>query len=305
MELIARDIVIPHPRTEIKIVAMGCVQHGAAGCDERLAQFWYDYILRTPHAYVILGGDLVDSIHEKDRRYAEQEVAEWCLGTKANRAKWGSTLIDRQYRYALKKWEPLAKAGKILWIHKGNHEEKLVATASRDLTLDWCRALKVPYAGLAALSLLRVKHVKRRHESEARFSVSFFSQHGGGGAQSDGGIINKAGGMLAAWDVDVALMWHLHRKTHLTRRMLGITRSLRRAVRDRVGAVCGTFLDGHCEGVDSYAELKGYPPVVTGPLVIHIRQEDGFKTLLSDPGRATSFVRLWVSDAVRGGQDGV
>jgi hypothetical protein len=279
-------------RDQVKIVAMGCTHHGAAGADEKLAAFWYDRVLNSPNTYVIFGGDMVDSIHEKDRRYAEQEVAGWCIGTPANRKRWGGTLIDRQFRYAMEKWRPLAEAGKILWLHTGNHEEKLVASASRDLTLDWSRELNVPYAGLAALSRLTVQRA-----GGSSYGVSFFTQHGGGGAQTDGAVMNKATALLSGYDVDVALMWHLHKKAHMTKRMLGITDTGRRRIRDRVGAVCGAFLDGHCEGIVSYAELKGYLPTALGPVVIHMKREIG-NIPKGDPQRASGYTRIWISDAI-------
>lgn len=294
MQLIQRAIRVSSLREQIKIVAMGCTHHGAAGADERLADFWYERILRNANTYAIFGGDMVDSIHEKDKRYAESEVADWCLGTRANRARWGGTLIDRQFHYALEKWRPLAQAGKILWIHAGNHEEKLVATASRDLTLDWCRSLGVPYAGLAALSRLTVARASGHRGS---YTVDFFTHHGGGGAQSDGAVLNKATSLLHGYDVDVALMWHLHKKAHMPKRMLGIADSGRRRIRDRVGAVCGAFLDGHCVGVKSYAELKGYPPVPLGPIVVHMKREIG-NIPKADPQRASAYTRIWISDAI-------
>jgi len=66
MEFIQRRVKASTSRAETKVVAMGCIHHGAAGCDERLADFWYQWILKRPDTYVILGGDLVDSIYEKD-----------------------------------------------------------------------------------------------------------------------------------------------------------------------------------------------------------------------------------------------
>lgn len=293
MQLINREIVVPSLRTEVKIVTMGCTHHGAAGANEQLSGFWYNYVLSHPNTYVIFGGDMVDSIHEKDKRYAEQEVAPWCIGTPSNRQRWGGTLIDRQFRYALEKWRPLAEAGKILWIHAGNHEEKLITTASRDLTLDWSRELKIPYAGLVALSNL----VVRVPTGNGSYRVTFYTMHGGGSAQSDGAVVNKATSMLQGWDVDVALMWHLHKKAHMTKRMLGINEKGRRKTRDRVGAVCGAFLDGHCEGINSYAELKGYPPTALGPLVVHLKREIGRRPE-HDDGRGTGYTRIWISDAV-------
>ena len=297
MELITRRIKATSSRAEVKIVTLGCMHHGAAGCDEKLADFWYKRILDSPDTFCILGGDLVDSIFERDKRYLEEEVAPWCFGN-----KWGGTLIDRQYNYALAKWRPLAEAGKILWIHAGNHEWKLKTQASRDLTLDWARALTsyakdagfpaVPYAGLSALSNLFIE------SAGSSIRVKFFTTHGGGGAQSTGSVINRADSMLNSYDVDVALMWHLHRKQHVEQPLLGITETGKRTVRSRIAAVCGTFLDGNIDGVTGYGELKQYRPSALGPLVVHIKRTHMAGSHREDEKAKSNFIRLWISDAV-------
>lgn len=302
MEFIQRRVKSSTSRSETKIVAMGCIHHGAAGCDEKLADFWYQWILKRPDAFVILGGDLVDAIYEKDRRYLDEEVAQWCFGK-----KWGGTLIDRQYNYALAKWRPLAEAGKILWIHAGNHEWKLKTQASRDLTLDWSRALSeyatakghapIPYAGLSALSNLTVDAGKG-----AAFTVRFFTTHGGGGAQTTGSVINKADSMLNSYAVDVALMWHLHRKQHVEQPLIGITDNGKRTVHNRIAAVCGTFLDGNVEGITGYGELKQYRPSALGPQVIHLKRECLPR---EDGGKQRSYIRIWISDAVESHEEDV
>lgn len=295
MEFINRRIQATTSRAETKIVALGCVHHGAAGCDEKLAAFWYNRILNSPDTYCILGGDLVDSISEKDKRYDEGEVARWCFDR-----QYGGTLIDRQFNYALDKWWPLAKAGKILWIHAGNHEWKLRSTASRDLTLDWARRLRVPYAGLSALSNLFIETKGGTKRGGSSIRVTFYTTHGSGGAQTNGAVMNKVASMLDQYDVDVALMWHLHKRMHIARRAIGITQPDKkqtsdRKIRDRLAAVCGTFLDGHIKDTTGYGELKGYSPIVPGPPVVHIKMDYGPP---DDNGKRGNFTRIWISDAI-------
>lgn len=305
MEVINRRILADRPGDEIKIVGMGCIHYGAAGCDEELADFWLKKVATEPNTYLILGGDLVDAITEKDKRYMEEEAARWCF-----EKKWGGTLADRQWNYAYKKFKPLAEKGKILWLHTGNHEQGLKRYASRDMSLDWARSLRVPYAGLAALSNLVIettrRHTKRIGPAKRAgyyansVRIRFFTQHGGGGAQTAGAIINRVSQMLDRYDVQVALMWHLHRKMHISRRQLTITaaRGGEAGVKplDRIAAICGTFLDGHVEGVASYGELKGYEPIIPGPVVIHIRPDCWDQR---SPLRRGSYSRIWVSDAIR------
>lgn len=305
MHLITREIRIPSHTTEIRIVPLGCTHMGAYGCQQDKVDWWLRYVYERENTYCILLGDLVDSIHEKDKRYNEDEVADWCIGTKANRHRWGNTLIDRQFKFALERFRPLAERGKILWIHAGNHEHKLVTTASRDLTRDWARSLDVPYAGLAALSqlIIRTGDGRKGSSNSGVKRLTFFTTHGGGAAQSNGGVINRVASMLNGYDVDVALMAHLHRSMHVRQVMHSITANGRRKVRERVAAVCGTFLDGHCEGANSYAELKGYNPVALGPPVVHIKRRLRSRVSKGDPDGTTDYTNLWVSDSTRSVDD--
>ena len=290
MEALNVRIRVPTCATEVRLVCMGCIHHGAAGCDEELADFWYDYVRNTPHTYLILGGDLVDSIAEKDKRYLEEEVARWCFDK-----KWGGTLIDRQYHYAAAKWKDLAFAGKILWIHTGNHELALKRYASRDLTLDWSRELGIPYAGYSALGNIIIG------SPQHRYVVSFYSTHGSGASQTSGAVLNTAEAMLNRFDVDLALMWHLHRKMHVASVMLRPSKPVQGTLpqglpRHRIAALCGTFLRGYMPGVTSYSEMKGHRPTPIGPVVIHMKQD---RTHDRKAGIENRYIRLWISDAVR------
>lgn len=243
----------------------------------------------------------MDAIFEKDKRYAEQEVARWCRDR-----KWGGTLIDRQYHYALEKWRPLAEAGKILWMHEGNHEQELRLRASRDLTLDWCRELRIPYAGYQAHANLICRYGKKpppgkQHASSYR--VTFFTTHGSGSAQTPGAKMNKIVSLLHGFDADITLMWHLHDRLGKVYRSEGISEprtGLPPLIRnrDRLTAMCGTFLTRKV-GVTGYGERKGFLPTVPGPTVIHMKYECAPSMLQRRTNRAVApFVRLWYSEAV-------
>ncbi len=299
MELINREVQVATPATEVKIVAMGCIHHGHAGCNERLAQFWYDRVLRSRDTYVILGGDLVDSIFEKDKRYCEGEVAPWC-----REMKWGGTLMDRQFNYALAKWQPLAAAGKILWIHEGNHEQEIRLRASRDMTREWAYRLKVPYAGYSAHSNLVCRYGSKSRGTDTGYRVKFYTTHGSGAAQSHGGKMNKVAAMMDAFDADVCLMWHLHDRMHRLKRSEGIGEprgGLPPVIRnrDRLAAMCGTFLDRK-RGVTNYGERKGFAPIVPGPSVIHLRRDSAPNQRQRQRSRVTYApgTRIWISDAI-------
>ena len=284
MEIVHREVKLSRRHSELKIVAMGCVHHGAAGCDDKLAQFWYDKILQEPDTYAIFGGDMVDGIHEKDKRFTHQECAKWCFD-----GALGGTVIDRQYRYALKKWRPLAEKGKILWLHAGNHEELLWHRfGAPDLTRNWAWELKIPYAGYSALSSLTIHSAGNR---QTRHRVTFYSTHGSGSASTNGAAERRVKKLMDAYAADVYLMWHVHRRVTTAARRIGLTQQRDGAVKmreyDRIGAACGTFLNSHMEGITGYGELAGYEPVIPGPVIVHIKE-----------GANADQLRIWASTAV-------
>lgn len=305
MQYIARRIAVPKRNAKIDIICMGCIHHGARNCDEKQAAFWYEKALKDPYTFIILGGDLVDGITEKDKRYFNGELATWCHDSRL-----GDTIIDRQYNYGLKKWRPLAEKGKILWMHAGNHEWALIRHCDRNLTREWARELKVPYAGLEAFSWLTIEHGPERHRGirgqthPSSTSVSFYTTHGSGSGQTTGAIMNRVERMTYNWDADVCLMWHLHRAMAMRRRQ-GTGSRPRRVdgkervtpkFRDKVAAICGTFLQSHQEGVTGYGELKNFPPIASGPVVIHIKPED---CISRGKEPRSYYTRIWASEAVR------
>jgi hypothetical protein len=256
---------------------------GAYGCDEDQIDYWHQRILKRDNTYVIFGGDMVDAIHEKDRRYTHQECADWCFDS-----QYGSTIIDRQYEYALCKWKPLAEAGKILWMHTGNHEEALWHKfGCTDLTQRWCGELSrlaheagqppVAFAGRTALSSLVVKGGAGHTSSH---SVTFYSEHGAKAANTTGRALNIVRELMAVYAADIYLTGHNHKIGTIAERRIGLSRTskkgeIREHCYDRVGAVCGTFLNSHMSGREGYGERAGYPPLIPGPALIHIKTESG------------------------------
>ena len=275
MQLLHREVKLSKRRGTLEIVCMWCTHHGAYGCDDEQADFWYQRINDRPDTYAIFGGDMVDAIHERDKRYTHQECADWCFDPDL-----GSTIIDRQYEYAMRKWKPLAAKGKILWLHAGNHEEALWNRFGvTNLTANWCRALKIPYAGRSALSSLTIKSSSGGTVRHGGFNVSFYSEHGSRAANSTAAALNILTKLMAVYAADIYLTGHNHRIVTMAERRIGLVRQTNQVVRmrefDRVGAVCGTFLNSHMSGREGYGERAGYAPLIPGPAIINIKVESG------------------------------
>jgi len=85
--------------------------------------------------------------------------------------------------------------------------------------------------------------------------------------------------LMSCYAADVYLTGHVHRLVTTADRRLGLTKPYADTVRmrefDRVGAVCGTFLNSHMDGQEGYGERAGYAPVIPGPAIISIKVESG------------------------------
>ncbi len=280
MELIHREVRLSRRCGELKIACMGCMHYGAKGVREDLIDAKIEEAMSDRDMYVILGGDLIDGIHEKDKRYTSGECSYIARG-ECECCGIGESVVQREARHLTNKMQPLIKAGKILWWHEGNHESAIYTKqAGHDYVREWCSDYKIPYAGIEALSWLTVisPHGKRTATNTA---VRFYTTHGTGSATTDAAAIRKLEACLHTMRVDVAASWHWHRLVAKpVHRQLGMARPrrgspLRMRTFDSLAVACGTFLDSHVPGTTGYGERAGYRPLKPGCATIRIKPEVG------------------------------
>jgi len=100
---------------------------------------------------------------------------------------------------------------------------------------------------------------------DPRFDVRTLPQwllqawHGG---DLSGGVALKLEREMARYDADLFLMGHHHKiLTHAQARPIRVNDAMQLVQPpDKQGAICGTFLRGRIDGVDTYQERKGYRP---------------------------------------------
>lgn len=220
----------------ISIVPITDLHYGAKKHNRELLKEYLSYIMNTPDCYAIGLGDYLENatrtsiglgMYEEDVHFPEQyEAMEDLL-------------------------RPLAKAGKLLGLHSGNHEMRTTLAVGMDPVYLLAKSLDVPYLGYTAFHKWVVGDVVYK-------AVTL---HGRSGAKSPTGRLNALRGLRDIAQADIYLMGHMHdRQCHkeLIYRINDET--------DTVEAVQRYYIiaGGLLEWPGSYADMMALPPVQPG-----------------------------------------
>jgi predicted MPP superfamily phosphohydrolase len=121
----------PDSNGKVSIIGLGDIHYGNpcfTEASEKKLDGYIDWVLNTDGAYTILMGDLIESANE--------------------RATFKIKLTSQeQYEWVLDKFKPLSKAGKIIGIISGNHENWIFSDKGFDIVKTLSLTLGVPYLG--------------------------------------------------------------------------------------------------------------------------------------------------------------
>ncbi len=245
-----RPLAVKVPTKDF-LMLPGCCLHWPIG-EKELLGHWIEAIGSKPNAYTILMGDSLDMAraHYRNhlRTYRADENSQDALDGFAKGEV--RKLADR-----------LAPIKKRIWgALSGNHYWEFADGTNSEQYL--CHLLGIPYLG--ALGVFRV------NAESPKQTLTVFAHHSGGtsGARTTGGDVNGVARAELAWDMDVYLMGHTHRRLAWKDPVMGLSRERQPRVveRTKVFARCGAFLKGFKEDfptttqrhVPSYAEKESY-----------------------------------------------
>jgi UDP-2,3-diacylglucosamine pyrophosphatase LpxH len=260
MELHEYEFRYPSRGKVFKIVPLGDLHYGNKNCNKKLFEKAVDKIAGQPDTYTILMGDMCEAINYRDPRFAPE-----CIDNDLSVAD-----LDRMFSiqcdWVVNTLMPIKH--KIIGIHEGNHESKVRKYNHFDMTAYMAKALEIKNLGQCAWTRLKF----RRHNSV--YTIIMHSLHGGSGATTIAGIINKlraiAEGMANS---RIILMGHTHRcfAQFLDPKMY-IPRTGRMKLQNEstIIANTGSFLKAYTEGVTSYIEEKSLRPIDLGTVCIKI-----------------------------------
>ena len=179
---------------QIEIHPMADKHIGDSMCDFKSITEEIEYIKRTPNAYCILGGDLMDTA-------ISSSVGD----------TYGANLKPmEQLKQCVKLFQPLADTGKILAVLPGNHENRVYRFDGIDITEMMCAQLGIPEKYSPTTALVFVRFGKTRQHGRPQM-YTIYVTHGSGGGRKEGGKINRLADLSCIVDADV----YVHHHTHL------------------------------------------------------------------------------------------
>lgn len=235
----------------LKIVALGDVQYGSAGCDiPRLK----DEIAKglDEGAYFGFMGDAHDVMSPSNRRkYANanfyDNTNDWMEQKMAED-------IDKLYDDVFK-----PTVGRWLWWLEGHHFWEFSDGTTTDTRL--CNKLGAPFVGTCGF--MRVRFVdtdEATGRNKNSHTLDIWAHHGAGGGTTVGAILNKLERVAGSFSADLYFMGHANRLGAVPKPLLelgGTGSNLYLKSRDRYLVATGAFDRGYQE--NSTAGLTGRP----------------------------------------------
>lgn len=192
---------------------------------------YLDWIVATPGVYAVGLGDLAENATKTSVGLGmfEEEYH-----------------LEKQMEVITELLAPVAKAGKLLGLHRGNHEYRTAIATGLDPIKIVCKELDVPYLKDNAY------HIWTVGDQEYRVVTA----HGRSGSRTPGGKLNAIMRMRDVADADVYLMGHMHDRLYYEDAPYTFDRE-GAGQRLRKYCVCGSLLSYF----QTYAEMSIFSPV--------------------------------------------
>jgi hypothetical protein len=240
----------------IQILPISDVHMGSEYCDEQGFKKWLD---RHQGAYLLGNGDLMDMVITSDlKRYRKTSD-----GTE------GDDIVDQQIGRMYQYLKPFK--GRIIGLGTGNHEDSITKHCGTNPMKRLCEMLGCKFLGYTWL----IKLLFSSDKGGRGRAVVIYGTHGwGGGSRTQGADLTKFSKHIGSWDADCFLFGHVHRKQsdRIPRLGLAADKALTLVAKPQLIGITGTWLKTLSATADpTYSELKGYPPVEIGGLVLNIK----------------------------------
>lgn len=246
----------------------GCL-HWPVGEKDLLRQ-WVRSVAEAENGFTILMGDALDCARTHYRKhirsYQEDENSQEALD------EWHR----KDVRDLAKELEPIK--GKIIGAISGNHYWQFMDGTTSDQYL--CQLLGIRYLGpYAAIRL----DFRNQTNGRVMYHMTMVAHHNGGsqGGRTTGGDVNAALAMERAFEADIYLVSHTHRRHAHKETILTLSSKGKPAVRERMKVFVrtGAFLKGfkadsptaNAPHFPGYAELRAYRPTDLGWVTLNIK----------------------------------
>lgn len=153
-----------------------------------------DYVAKTPNAYCVLGGDLMDmAIASSIGDVYSQEFSPM-----------------QQLKECVKIFAPVAP--KVLCALNGNHERRQYKTNGIDMTYLMCKELGIEDKYTPDTGLLFIRFGKNEMQGHhgRRICYTVYLTHGSGGGKKEGGKLQRVADLACIADADIYIHNHIH-----------------------------------------------------------------------------------------------
>ena len=215
---------------------------GSKYCDRDLLRENLDWVMENDNVYVIDGGDLLETATRDSVGAGIFEQDE---------------IVQEQLEEAKGLYKPLADSGKLLGLHRGNHEYRVFKHSGTNLTKVMAELLGVKYFGDGVLHYFQV----------GGENYTLYSCHGSSGAKLPHTKIKSCIDLANMVDVEVYMMGHLHQLSHHTREFYNINKRKRTVEKGQKHFVLGGSYLSHW---GSYGQMKGYEMMRKGSAKIKL-----------------------------------
>jgi UDP-2,3-diacylglucosamine pyrophosphatase LpxH len=232
-----------------------------------------DAIRKTPNAYCILMGDLVDAIAISDKRFDRREVDPQFHG-------WLDQLPQREVRWICDALKPIKD--RILCILTGNHEETVRDVTTRvgvayDPHYEICKYLgarSLDYCGFVRWKISASDNDNKSRGTVNNDVITIYATHGHGSGQTPGSHAQAITRLMDGFEADLTFFAHRHQRFVWQRVRLAAARrgTLALVERKTTGAMPGSYLKTATPGHPGYAARKGLHPTPIGCLEFVIRR---------------------------------
>ena len=260
MQVVHKRVKIGTGRTErVTIYGIGDLHCGAKGFAE--AKFMQDIemIRADDNAYVILLGDMSECINTKDKRFDIHAIADRFAHCVDN-------LAEMQTRYVCEMLMPIRE--KILGVLRGNHERHILRTCDIDMTDNIAHRLQITNLQDSAFIILSISC-----GGATTRDYTIYATHGNVAGRKSGGKANRLEDLMSAFEADVYMIGHGHKKLAHTSSRLEPHKKANKwglKAKKKVGFMTGSYLKSYEIDAGGYAEQMMLPPSDIGVVYVEI-----------------------------------
>lgn len=178
---------------QIEIHPLADLHIGDSQCDYKSILERIEYIRKTPNAYCVLDGDLMDT----------------AIASSIGDTYSASLQPMEQLKHCVKLFEPIKD--KILAVLSGNHENRVYKSDGIDMTEIMCGQLGIAdrYSPTTALLFIRFGENKKHHKGRKQMYTAYV-RHGSGGGKREGSKLNALADLASIVDADIYICGHTH-----------------------------------------------------------------------------------------------